>query len=55
MLKRIGTLAREEMESLFGTRIYLELRVKVEPAWRENPAFLNASLDWRTMARRDEP
>jgi GTP-binding protein Era len=53
VLKKVGTLAREEMESLFGIRIYLDLHVKVESRWRENTAFLNA-LDWRTMAGRDE-
>lgn len=53
MLKQIGTLAREEMESLFGIRIYLDLHVKVESRWRENNAFLS-TLDWRTMAGRDE-
>lgn len=53
MLKKVGTLAREEMESLFGIRIYLDLHVKVESAWREKSAFLNA-LDWRTMAGKDE-
>jgi GTP-binding protein Era len=53
MLKKIGTLAREEMEALFGIRIFLDLHVKVESQWREKPAFLNA-LDWRTMAGRDE-
>lgn len=53
MLKRIGTLAREEMEKLFDTRIHLDLHIKVEPGWREKTAFLN-SLDWRTMAGRDE-
>jgi GTPase len=53
MLKKIGTLAREEMEALFGIRIFLDLHVKVESSWREKPAFLNA-LDWRTMAGRDE-
>ena len=52
MLKKVGTLAREEMESLFGIRIYLDLHVKVESRWRENSAFLNA-LDWRTMAGRE--
>ena len=51
MLKQIGTEAREEMERLFGTRIYLALYVKIQPHWRENPAFLNA-IDWRTMAGR---
>lgn len=52
-LKRIGTLARQEMESLFGVKIYLDLHVKVEPGWREKPAFLN-TLDWRTMAGEDD-
>jgi GTP-binding protein Era len=53
MLKRIGTLAREEMEALFGIRIYLDLHVKVEPGWREKASYLD-TLDWRTMAGRDE-
>jgi GTPase len=53
VLKSVGTLAREEMERLFGYRIFLELHVKVRPKWRENPAFLKA-LDWRTMAGTDE-
>jgi len=48
MLKRIGTLARQEMEKLFGVKIYLDLHVRLQPRWREKPAFLNA-LDWRTM------
>ncbi|HWE53645.1 MAG TPA: GTPase Era [Bryobacteraceae bacterium] len=52
MLKRIGTLAREGMESLFGTRIFLDLHVKVEAAWREKAPYLNA-MDWRTMAGED--
>ena len=45
--------AREDMESLFGIRIYLDLHVKVESDWREKASYLNA-LDWRTMAGRDE-
>jgi GTP-binding protein Era len=53
MLKKIGTLARQEMERLFGVKIYLDLHVKVEPGWRENRAFLNA-LDWRTMTGEDD-
>jgi len=53
MLKRIGTLAREEMEKLFGVKIYLDLHVRVQPGWREKSAFLNA-LDWRTMAADDD-
>lgn len=53
MLKRIGTAAREEMEALFGNKVYLDLRVKVQPDWRSKPAFLD-TLDWRTMAGKDE-
>jgi len=53
MLKHIGTLAREEMERLFGRKIYLELHVKAKPGWREKPDFL-AALDWRTMAGTDD-
>ena len=48
-LKKIGTLARQEMERLFGIRIYLSLHVRVQPGWREKAIFLDA-LDWRTMA-----
>jgi len=53
MLKRIGTLARQEMERLFGVKIYLDLHVRVQPSWREKAAFLNA-LDWRTMTGEDD-
>lgn len=47
-LKRIGTLARQEMEALFGAPVYLDLHVKVETGWREKAAYLN-TVDWRTM------
>jgi len=40
MLKQIGQLAREEIEALFGQRVYLDLWVKVKPHWRRNEAFL---------------
>ena len=53
MLKQIGTQAREEMEALFDTHVYLDLHVKVETAWREKASYLN-TVDWRTMAGRDE-
>lgn len=52
-LKKIGTLARQDMERLFGVKIYLNLHVRVQPGWREKAAFLDA-LDWRTMAGEDE-
>jgi GTP-binding protein Era len=53
MLKRIGTLAREEMERLFGVKIYLDLHVRVQPNWRGRADFLN-TLDWRTMTGEDD-
>jgi GTP-binding protein Era len=53
MLKKIGTLARIEMEKLFGVKVFLDLHVRVQPGWREQRAFLDA-LDWRTMAGEDD-
>jgi len=53
MLKKIGTLARQEMERLLGVKIYLDLHVRVQPGWREKAAFLNV-LDWRTMTGEDD-
>lgn len=47
-LKRIGTLARREIESFLGRKVYLELFVKVRPGWRESRQFLD-ELDWRSM------
>lgn len=35
-LKRVGIQAREEMESFFGKKIFLETHVKVEDNWRKN-------------------
>jgi GTPase len=40
MLKMIGKLAREEMEAIFGAKVFLELWVKVEKDWREDPRAL---------------
>jgi len=45
-LKEIGTGARKQIESLLGTRVYLELHVIVEAGWRESRGFIE-SLDWR--------
>lgn len=52
-LKKIGTLARQEMERIFGVHIYLNLHIRVQPGWREKSSFLDA-LDWRTMAGNDD-
>ncbi|MPM61078.1 GTPase Era [bioreactor metagenome] len=34
MIKKISTLAREEMEFRFGCKIYLEVFIRVEEDWR---------------------
>ena len=46
MLKQIGTAARKDIESLLGTRVFLELFVKVQEEWRSNRGFVE-ELDWR--------
>jgi GTPase len=45
-LKAIGTAARKEIESLLGTKVFLELHVLVRENWRESRGFIE-SLDWR--------
>jgi GTP-binding protein Era len=44
-LKKIGTGARKELETILGTKIFLELYVKVLKDWRENPQIVR-QLDW---------
>ena len=40
MLKKIGTSARLDMEKLLGTKVYLELYVKVKEDWKKDKRFL---------------
>ncbi len=40
MLKQIGQQAREELEKIFGCRIFLELFIRVDPDWTHNPNLL---------------
>jgi|KBSSwiStaDraftv2_1062776.scaffolds.fasta_scaffold111397_2 GTP-binding protein Era len=40
MLKEIGQQARQELEALLGCRIFLELFVRVDPGWTQNPHML---------------
>lgn len=42
MIKRIGTEARRELEAFFETKVFLDLRVKVDPDWRNNDRALDA-------------
>jgi GTP-binding protein Era len=46
MLKKIGTAARHNIERMSGTKVFLELFVKVQPGWRDSRAFVD-ELDWR--------
>ncbi len=44
-MKKIGTQARLELESILGAHIFLELFVKVQPGWRQNSSIVR-QLDW---------
>jgi GTPase len=41
VLRDIGTRARAELEALFGTQVYLDLRVKVAKEWQRDPRQLS--------------
>ena len=49
LLKKIGTMARREIETLVDKKVFLQTFVKVRPNWRQDPEFL-AATDWRGMA-----
>ena len=40
MIKKLGTLAREDIETFLGRKVFLELFVKVKPKWRDNDLHL---------------
>jgi GTP-binding protein Era len=46
MLKQIGSAARKDIEGLLGTRVFLELFVKIQEEWRASRGFIE-ELDWR--------
>jgi GTPase len=41
MIKKIGTAARLELEQFFGTRVFLDLHVRVKTEWREDDRALS--------------
>ena len=41
MVKQIGTDARRDLETFFTTKVFLDLRVKVNPDWRDNDRVLD--------------
>lgn len=48
MLKEIGRHARMDIENLLGSKVYLELWVKVQKDWRNKPTFI------RSLGYKDE-
>ena len=40
MIKRIGTEARKDLETLLGTKVYLDLAVRVKKDWRSDGAMI---------------
>ncbi|WP_166626635.1 GTPase Era [Jeotgalicoccus sp. S0W5] len=48
MLKEIGQEARRDIENLLGSKVYLELWVKVQKDWRNKPQFI------RSLGYKDE-
>jgi GTPase len=50
-LKKIGTEARKELEEILGTKIFLELFVKVMRDWRDNPQLVR-QLNWHLELER---
>ena len=40
-LRKIGTKAREQIEAMLGTRVYLNIHVKVAKEWQTDPRALN--------------
>ncbi len=40
MIKQVGTLARKDIEEFLGSKVFLELYVKVRPKWRDNETHL---------------
>jgi GTP-binding protein Era len=45
MIKRIGTEARVELETILGAKVFLDLHVSVHERWREDERFLG-ELEW---------
>jgi GTP-binding protein Era len=56
MIKRIGTEAREDIERFFRCKVFLDLRVKVRPDWRNDERALDElGLPRKGRSRRGVP
>ena len=42
MIKRISSLARQDIEKFMGTKVYMETWVKVKENWRDNANFIRS-------------
>jgi GTP-binding protein Era len=40
MIKKIGTLSRQDIEKFIDQKVFLELFVKVKEKWRDNELYL---------------
>src|SRR5271169_2604126 len=49
-MKKIGTHARQQIERLLGTKVFLELFVKVQEGWRGSRGFVEET-DWRRQLK----
>ena len=47
MIKKIGMNARIDIEAILNKKVYLDLRVKVVPNWRDKDNFLNEQLGFK--------
>ena len=47
MIKKIGMNARRDIEDVLKKKVYLDLRVKVVPNWRDKDSFLNEQLGFK--------
>lgn len=41
MIKKIGQMARRDIEALLDDKVYLDLWVKVQKNWRDRQTYLN--------------
>lgn len=46
MIKKVGTLARRDMQDMVRGKVFLDLRVKVVPDWQEKPRILRELGYW---------
>jgi GTP-binding protein Era len=53
MIKKIGQLARQDIEELFERKVYLDLYVKVRDKWRDDKNILNNIMEYKVEEIKD--